>query len=477
MGTRRRREMACYRKHLEHEDRVDALAYMNFINFMVYLQLFSRVVSNPIPISISHLLKTVRLGFEQVPDHRAPNARISMADALMSAFAMFSLKDSSMLEFDERRKKDTNLKNIYAIKDVPSDTQLRTILDPVNPDYIRPLFKSIFDLLQQNHVLDKFIFMYAYYLVSVDGTGYFSSKKIHCPSCLERKNSKTGEITYHHQMLGAAIVHPDLKEVIPLAPEPIIKQDGETKNDCERNAAKRFFAQLRQYHPYLPIIIIEDGISSNAPHIKELNKRNLRYILGAKEGDHAFLFAHVETARKAGQTTEYELTSKGVIHRFRFINQVPLNASNQDVLVNFVEYWEIDGDQTQHFCWVTDFMVSKWNVFEIMRGGRARWKIENETFNTLKNQGYHFEHNYGHGQQNLSVNFAMLMMLAFLVDQAQQLACPLFQAVLKKEGSRKRLWEHMRALFFALEFSSMEDIFRALLYGYKVENLVIFGPT
>ena len=478
MGTSSRQsELARYRKHIEYEDRLDAQNYMSYINFIAYLQAFSSVISNPIPISISHLIKTVRSSFEQVPDHRAPNAKISMVDALMSAFAMFSLKDSALVEFDERRKKDKNLRAIYNLKNIPSDTQMRTILDPVYPDYIKPIFKVIFNLLQQNHVLDKFVFMCAYYLVSVDGTGYFSSKKIHCSSCLERKNSKTGEITYHHQMLGAAIVHPDLKEVIPLAPEPIIKQDGETKNDCERNAAKRFFAQLRQDHPYLPIIIIEDGLSSNAPNIKELKKHDLRYILGAKEGDHAFLFDYVETAHQAGQTTDYELTKKKVIHRFRFINQVPLNASNKDVLVNFVEYWEIDGDKTLHFCWVTDFMVSKWNVFEIMRGGRARWKIENETFNTLKNQGYNFEHNYGHGQQNLSVNFALLMMLAFLVDQAQQLASPLFQAVLKKEGSRKRLWDHMRALFFVLEFSSMEDIFRALLYGYKVERVIIFGPT
>ena len=127
--------------------------------------------------------------------------------------------------------------------------------------------------------------------------------------------------------------------------------------------------------------------------------------------------------------------------------------------------------------WITALTVTKINVFELMRGGRARWKIENETFNTLKNQGYNFEHNYGHGQQNLSVNFALLMMLAFLVDQVQQLAFPLFQAVLKKEGSRKRLWQHMRALFYTLEFASLEDIFSALLYGYKVEGVVIFGPT
>lgn len=429
----------------------------------------------PPHLSASHLIETVRTGFEQIPDHRAANATIPLRDALMSGFAMFSLKDSSLLEFDKRRTKDSNLQRIYHISQVPSDSQMRTILDPVLPESIKPIFKHVFESLPQAGVLDKFLFM-KHYWVSLDGTGYFSSKDIHCGACLEKKNKKTGQTTYHHQLLGGAIVHPELKAVIPLAPEPIIKQDGETKNDCERNAAKRFLAQLRQAHPDLPIIIIEDALSANAPHLKELNKHDLRYIVGVKEGDHAFLFNYVQKAHQAGQTREHKIKVKGVIHRFRFINQVPLNASHQDVLVNFVEYWEIDGDNVQHFCWITDLIVTKSNVFQMMRGGRARWKIENETFNTLKNQGYHFEHNYGHGQQHLSVNFALLMMLAFLVDQGQQLASPLFQAVLKKEGSRKSLWDHLRALFYTLEFSSMEDIFRALLYGYKIEGLIIHGP-
>src|SRR5260370_11733147 len=83
-----------------------------------------------------------------------------------------------------------------------------------------------------------------------------------------------------------------------------------------------------------------------------------------------------------------------------------------------------------------------------MRAGRARWKIENETFNTLKNQGYHFEHNYGHGEQNLSVVFAMLMMLAFLVDQTQQLCCALFQALWSNLGSKRLLWVRIRTLSY-----------------------------
>ena len=253
-------------------------------------------------------------------------------------------------------------------------------------------------------------------------------------------------------------------------PEPIIQQDGQTKNDCERNAAKRFLEKLRCDHPHLNLIVIEDALSSNAPHIRELQRHHLHYILGVKEGDHGFLFDQVRQAESVGQVTVYESVNEatGVRHRYRFLNGVPLNESNQDRLVNFLEYWEIHPHGRQrHFSWVTDFSLDEQNVRDIMRGGRARWKIENETFNTLKNQGYQFEHNFGHGQQNLSVVFAMLMMLAFLVDQTQQLCCPWFQDAWKPMGSKKMLWERMRSFFREYIVSSMEEILKALAYGYE----------
>jgi len=146
---------------------------------------------------------------------------------------------------------------------------------------------------------------------------------------------------------------------------------------------------------------------------------------------------------------------------------MPLNESRADVRVNFIEYGEITQDQVQHFSWVTDLRVSTRNVSKLMRGGRARWKIENETFNTLNNQGYHFEHNYGHGEQHLSVVFAMLMMLAFLVDQTQQLCCALFRAVWVQMGSKRLLWERMRALFYDYRLTSMRALLEALLYGLE----------
>jgi hypothetical protein len=152
---------------------------------------------------------------------------------------------------------------------------------------------------------------------------------------------------------------------------------------------------------------------------------------------------------------------------------VPLNASRADVRVNVIEYGEIGQDQVQHCSWVTDLRVSQRNVYQLMRGGRARWKSENETFNTLKNQGYNFEHNYGHGEQNLSVVFATLMMLAFLVDQVQQLCCALFRAVWAKLGSKRLLWERMRALFYDYRLESMRELLEALFYGLEKSPPVV----
>jgi hypothetical protein len=413
------------------------------------------------------LLRSVQDVFCHIPDHRKGDPEIPLSDALLSAFAMFSLKSPSLLAFDKERTED-NLQRVYGIGRVPCDTSMREILDPVQPAHVRPAFKTVFRHLQRGKALEEMVFVEGHYLLALDGTGYFSSQEIHCDSCLA-KHHRNGTVTYSHQLLGAALIHPDKREVIPLMPEPIVKQDGTEKNDCERNAAKRFVTTFRRDHPHLKVIVTEDSLSSNAPHIETLHEHDMRFILGVKEGDHAFLFHQVAQAEQAGRVTYYERddAANGVHHRFRFVSDMPLNESNADLRVNFIECWETTQDKVQHFSWVTDLRVNKGTVYRIMQGARARWRIENETFNTLKNQGYHFEHNFGHGDQHLSVVFAVLMMLAFLVDQVQQLCCPLFQAAWAKWGSKRLLWEKMRALFYDYALESMQQLFEALLYGLK----------
>ena len=418
-------------------------------------------------LSADALIRSVRSSFEQVGETRKSKPAISIEDALMSAYAMFSLKSPSLLAFEKRRKAEPhNLKTIYKLKAIPSDTQMRDILDPVPPDELRPSHNAMLGAAQRGKALEKLVYLEEGYLMPLDGTQYFSSEKLFSPACLH-KTSSSGKVTYYLQMLGAALVHPERKEVLPLIPEIISRQDGTEKNDCEINASRRFLIKFHNEHPHLKIVVIQDAISPNGPYIRFLKELGYHFILTVKEDDHQHLFAKFKKAVKGKDALEVQdQKDPDKSHFFRWANKLPINASHPDVAVNVLEYWQLNRDGvTNHFCWVTDITLDEGNVYRIMRAGRARWKIENETFNTLKNQGYSLEHNFGLGKENLSPNFVKLMMLAFLADQLQQLCCPLFQAALKKKGGKKYLWEATRSAFSWLLLESMEMLYLALLYG------------
>ncbi|MBF5059056.1 transposase [Candidatus Neptunochlamydia vexilliferae] len=284
----------------------------------------------------------------------------------------------------------------------------------------------------------------------------------------------TWAITYYHQFLGSVIAHPDKKEVIPLCPEPIMKEDGSSKNDCERNASERFLLDFRKEHPHLPVILVEDALAANGPHLKLLTKLNISFITVVKPDGNRNLFDWVNTfnwdqeGNKNKNQGEHFFVCKDLkTHKFRFVNGAPLNDAHADFKVNFLEYWVTDKKgKTYHNTWVTDTQINKENAYDIARGGRARWHIENETFNTLKNQGYQFGHNFGHGNKNLTTNLAMIMMLAFLIDEAEKICCTLFQGALKAEHSRKMyLWETIRAFFRTYIIPSWKLLYEAIMAG------------
>lgn len=416
-------------------------------------------------LSCSNLLQIVRDRFSRIKESAKRHRPISLLDNLMSGFAVFSLKYSSLLQFDQSGTElmvKNNLKSVYNIQDIPSDTQMRERLDEVDPITIRAVFKALFSQCQRSKRLELFKFYDDRYLMPLDGTGYFYSKEVHCDNCCV-KNHRDGTVGYYHQMLSGAIVHPDQKVVLPFAPEPIMKSDGSTKNDCERRSSERFLDHLKREHPHLRLIITGDGLFSNGPFIKRLKEDTHAFILVAKQKDHKFLFEEFNSLPRSS----HEIKQDKVTHRFEWVNGIAINDSHPDSLVNVLEYWEEHNNgKRQHWVWVTDFLLSEKNVYQIMRGGRARHKIENETFNTLKNQGYQFEHNFGHGKKHLSTVFAYLMMLAFFVDQLQQLGCKTFQKALARLKTKKTLWERKRGLFFNLMIDSVEDFWSALANGH-----------
>lgn len=391
------------------------------------------------------------------------DSEISWQDCIMSGLAVFGFKFPSLLQFERKKTIPPiykNLQTLYGINIVPSDTTMRERLDMLPIDHFKRPFKKLFAHLQRGKMLERFKCLDGHYILSTDGTGQYSSDKVGCENCCI-KHHRNGKITYYHQMLGAAIVHPDERVVIPIAPEPILKTDGSTKNDCERNASKRLLNDFRREHPHLKTIVVEDGLASNYPHLSMLDELEMKYIIGAKPGDHEYMFDWVKHAKAEELTIAGE---KGMLHHFRWVNNVPLNDKHYDYRVNVLEYRETRKNGKElRFSWVTSFEVTKENVYELMRIGRSRWRIENETFNTLKNQGYNFEHNYGHGNKNLCSVFTMLMLLAFLIDQIQQLCCKVYQSARTVAFTFKGLYEEIRTLIRYFVWKSWQELYQMII--------------
>jgi hypothetical protein len=409
------------------------------------------------------LMRLLDSQFQAFPDHRADNTRYKLADVLKSGFAMFSLKSPSLLAFKPQSvAEQSNLHSIYRIEgDIPCDNQMRGILDPCDPQLLRPIFPLVFQLLRQAGVIKDYQYWYNYVIVSVDGVEHFSSTKVHCPSCTTRTH-RDGEISYHHSGLAAVVVHPNQSEVFPLDFEPILRQDGAKKNDCERNAAKRLCEQLRERYAEMPILLVEDALYANAPHLRQIIDYGWLFIINVKPDSHESLFKQFAGRQSRGQVKELRYTDeKGIQHYYCWTTKLCLCDSATDVTVNFLLYEQTNKDgKVLRWTWVTNLPLNTRSVEKVMRAGRSRWKIENETFNTLKNQGYHFEHNYGHGQQHLATILALLMMLAFLVDQIQQHCCPVFRQLWQGLGTKSKLWFSLRSLFHSLLFKSMATLYQ-----------------
>lgn len=415
-------------------------------------------------LSTENLVKSVSSCVRNIQDNTTRNKpKLTLHDTIMSAIAMFSLKYPSLLQFDKDRQDPGhahNLKTLFHVDQAPCDSTMRERLDKLDPRALRKIYTNIFSIAQRNKILEEYQYLQEGYFCSIDGTGYFNSDSVHCENCCVKKH-RDGRVSYYHQMLCGVIVHPNKSHVIPLCPEPILKQDGSTKNDCERNASKRFLLDLKREHPHLKLVILEDSLASNAPHIKLIEELQYKYIIGAKPGDHKWLFDWVAAA----VTESVEITeADGTNHRFEYVNNAPLNESNEDLKVNFLEHWETKPNgKIVHHTWVTNIFLTRNNVFRIMRGGRTRWKVENETLNTLKTQGYEFEHNFGHGNNHLSTVLAFLMMIAFLIDELGFIGCHLMQQAKKILLGKKRMWRKIRSSFDSYYILRWQDLFDSFI--------------
>lgn len=423
------------------------------------------------------LIKDLKERFVRMDKPRAANATYKISNIMMCGFALFSVKDKSLFNFVHKLKdRADNLKNIYHIKQLPSDTTIRKLLDQVPSEQLKSLFKPYLEELDDQGILDNYEYIDDHLLVPIDGVHYFSSQKVCCEKCSTKKH-QDGSITYHHNALVSVVMCPERSEVFPVAAEDIIKQDGSTKNDCELAAAQRLIPQIRQHLPDKKIIIGGDALYSNGPFIDLLRdpEHDMSFILSVKPGSQSYLFLQAERLEAEEKMKVFTKIVGGKKHITKYANELIINGSHPHLNVNFIHFEEHDikTGKVKIFNWMTDITIHPENYMKIVKAGRGRWKIENETFNTLKNQGYNYEHNFGHGEQYLATNFSILMLLAFLFDQIQQATNKSFRLARTIAGSKTALWEEIRKIFDLVVVDSMQTIYKIIAKELKLKIQVV----
>jgi hypothetical protein len=429
-------------------------------------------------LTLEAIVDLLATTFGDVEDSRAAEQlSYSLHDTLMSGFAVMFFQHASLLQFQRamaKKRRRCNLQTLLGVHEIPSDTQMREILDGVEPELLRGVFPQLWEKMRRAGWGPRFTttlpsreHQETYYTVALDGSEYFRSTKVQCPHCL-RQTDPQGRVHYSHKIVGATVVRAGSHQVVPLDVEEVRNATAESApQDCELTAGKRLITRLRQEHRQMALIVIGDDLYSHVPFVEQLHALRQHYVLVAKPSSHPTLMTAGIAAEGTAQSQTGQWTegsgARQRTYTYRLVPQLPL-ALESAVRVTFVEVWEhgVSGQPLYHNSWITDLDVDAANVAVVVQIGRTRWKIENEQFNVHKNHGYELTHNYGHGQQTLSMVFYLLNLLAYVTHVVLALGDRLYQRCRGQE-SRRELWNALRTLVNAFLVASWSSLWQLYL--------------
>lgn len=401
-----------------------------------------------------------------LPDRRKGPRRegeYTMADIGLSAFSVFFMGSPSFLSHQRRLEEGhgrSNCQTLFGMTAIPTDAYIRLMLDGAPPGAFDPLF---FKTIATEGVLDPFRRLDGRVLIALDGTECFCSRKIHCPRCSTRKRSDGGT-EYFHSFLGASIVAPGHQQVLPLPPEFIAPQDGAEKQDCERNAAKRWLARHGPALAHLPRIFLGDDLFACQPVAAAVQQAGGNFIFTCKPSSHPTITEYLNGAELEEHRQSVVIRGKRTTTIYRWLSAVPMRDTKDALSVNWfsIEILNGKGKRTYYNSFITDLPVTAGDVAELAACGRARWKIENETFNVLKTNGYNLEHNFGHGKETLASILVTFNLLAFGFHTAARLAVLAWRKAVVARGATYRFFEHLRTVTAYVVFETWDHLLRSI---------------
>jgi len=426
------------------------------------------------------LIQRWRTVASALPDRRTgDNTQFEMADLALSAFAVFFTQCPSFLSFQqnmEQRQGRNNARSLFQVGRIPSDNHIRQTLDPVEPRHLFSLFDDLHQAFEAAGLLQAMRAVQDTRLLALDATWYFSSqsKNIHCPNCSCLRHTE-GTTTHFHSAITPVLVSPGHSQVVPLRPEFIVPQDGQVKQDCEINAAKRWLGAHATRYATGNDTLLGDALYAHQPFCRQVLLHGFHFLFTCKPASHAHLSSWMEGLASAGQLQTLKLKLKGKSnrwehHRYRWANGVPLTDSDDALKVNWCEVTvtNADGAVLYRNAFITDWKITDGNVAGLVASGRARWKIENENNNVLKHRGYHLEHNFGHGKQHLASVLLTMNLLAFGLHTLLDLTDEHYRLIRSTVGARRKFFQHLEALTTYLYFETWERLMDFMMRGLEV---------
>jgi hypothetical protein len=408
-----------------------------------------------------------------LPDRRTgSNGRYTMADIGLAAFSVFFMQSPSFLAHqralaDGPGRGRSNAHTLFGMTAIPSDNHIRAMLDGAPTDHFDAVFATVLRDLDARGGLKEMRHLDERVLIALDESEHFCSRKLSCPHCSTRKRTD-GAVEYFHSFLGATLVAPGHKTVLPLPPEFVRPQDGAKKQDCETAAAKRWLSRLGPAYAWLKPVFLGDDLYARQPMCQAIQAAGGSFLLVCKPSSHKTLAEYLTGVALDSLTETRGRGAEKRVYRYRWMTGVPLRDGDDALAVNWLEV-EIGkpgaAKPTDKSSFITDLTVSRATVAELAACGRARWKIENETFNVLKTGGYHLEHNFGHGKDTLAGVLVVLNLLAFAMHNACDMIESQWRKARERLGARARLFEHLRSITAYHLFPSWHSLLRTILTG------------
>ena len=401
---------------------------------------------------------------------RGKNSQFSMRDIGLAAFSPFFMQCPSFLSHQRQMSEGmghgrSNCQTLLGMERIPSDNHIRAKLDDVEPSSLYGLFDDALAAVETAGALPSLTSLDGHTLIALDGTQYFCSNKLSCPNCSTRKHAN-GQIDYFHTVVAASIVKPGKTWVLPLRPEFVEPQQGYVKQDCESRAARRWLELNASRYSKLNPVYLGDDIYSKQPVCEEVLAAGAHFLFVCKSDSHKTIGEYLTGVEVPSRSRKIKRGKKYFTYTWRWMLGLPIRDGKDALDVNWLEITirDSNGKTTYRNSFITDLPVDVDNVEDLAAAGRARWKIENETFNTLKTKGYNLEHNFGHGKNNLSAVLVTLNLIAFAIHLAAELADTAWKAAIEVAGSRVRFFNNLRALTAYILFPSWDSLLKTLAF-------------